>query len=100
MAKHDSFEDDFKKILRRIPEDFTLGQWQHAYKEAIYLMGLEILERFPEIIVGPTMPRRAERDKKGKGGHPPGASPDGDKGGIHPNACVLACLVLQSDSGS
>jgi len=42
----DAFAQKFRELLKEIPDKFTLQQWQHAYREAIFLMGMQILERF------------------------------------------------------
>jgi hypothetical protein len=54
MASRDEFADKFRKLLRDVPDDYTLEQWQHAYRQAIFLMGMKILERFEDdAIAGP-----------------------------------------------
>jgi hypothetical protein len=45
-TKSDAFAEKFRELLKEIPDRFTLQQWQDAYREAIFLMGMQILERF------------------------------------------------------
>ena len=95
MAKRDAFVADFKKLLETI-SDYSLPQWQFAYRNVIYSMGLEILKKFPSDVVGP--------DPSEPGGPAPRAamgtanpwSPAGSGGpGGHPNTiCELACAAL------
>lgn len=74
MASHDVFADKFRKLLRDVPDDYSLEQWQHAYRQAIFLMGMKILERFEEdAIAGP---RRNMEGGGGGGGRGDGAHPD------------------------
>ncbi len=100
MAKHDAFIKDFKKILDKIPDKQSLAQWQYDYRQVIYLMGLQILERFPADVVGPDPSGRrkdVERLEKSGGGNI--VNPDGDKGGVHPSTvCKLVCAVLDVQS--
>jgi hypothetical protein len=46
MATRDGFADKFRQLLKDVPESYTLEQWQHAYRQAIFLMGMQILKRF------------------------------------------------------
>jgi hypothetical protein len=41
MAKRDAFIEDFKKLLEKIPDDFSLPQWQFAYRQVNYFMGMK-----------------------------------------------------------
>jgi hypothetical protein len=104
MPKHDAFIEDFEKLLAKIPEHYSLAQWQYAYRNVLYSMGLKILENFPQAVVGPdpsakqgTPPEHAEMMMLGGG--PPGAIPagsGGSTGGHRPNIlCQLTCTILQ-----
>jgi len=35
----DAFAQRFRELLKEIPDDFTLEQWQHAYRQAIFSDG-------------------------------------------------------------
>jgi hypothetical protein len=48
----DSLVADFKLRLDKIDES-SLQQWQFAYKEVIFAMGLKILQKFPRNALGP-----------------------------------------------
>ncbi len=107
MSKHDAFIAEFEKLLGTIPEHYTLAQWQYAYRNVVYSMGLRILERFPEAVVGPEPTARPEMPPPPppqmmalSGGAPPGALPagsGGSTGGKHPNlVCRLVCTVLDA----
>jgi hypothetical protein len=39
-----SFRKEFEKALATIPADFSLHQWQHAFKEVIFLMEVKMLQ--------------------------------------------------------
>jgi hypothetical protein len=47
MSKRERFAEKFSELLREIPDDYTLPEWQHAYRQVIFSMGLKILEQFP-----------------------------------------------------
>jgi hypothetical protein len=104
MPKHDAFIEEFEKLLGKIPEHYSLSQWQYAYRSVLYSMGLKILEHFPEAVVGPdpsakpeTSPQHAEMMMLSGG--PPGVTPAGSggtSGGHRPNIlCQLTCTILQ-----
>jgi hypothetical protein len=102
MSAHDTFAENFRRLLREIPEGTSLPEWQHLYRQVIFSMGMQILELFPEDAVGPDPSAR---------GSSAGAAPPkntnpviyGQGPGTHPN-CVtqLAAFVLctQPDSGT
>lgn len=46
MSTHDAFAQKFRELLRDVPNDYTLEQWQHAYRQVMFFMGMRILERF------------------------------------------------------
>lgn len=101
MTKRDAFIEDFKKLLERFPDDSSLPQWQFAYRQVIYSMGLKILENFPSDIVGPdpSEPISAPPYPGGKP-HSTDAQPGGSGGpGGHPTTvCRLVCVVLEVGS--
>ena len=94
MATRDVFINEFEKLLEGIPKTYSLQQWQYAYRNVVYSMGLKILKNFPEDVVGPDPTE------------PVGAAPNstitslGESSahtgpGPHPNTiCKLACAVL------
>jgi hypothetical protein len=104
MPKHDAFIAEFEKLLGKIPEHYSLEQWQYAYRNVVYSMGLKILERFPEAIVGPDPATNAVKPPQppqmrvlSAGGPPPAlpAGAGGSTGGHRPNVvCKLVCAVL------
>jgi hypothetical protein len=86
MAERDVFIEDFEKLLNRIPNTYSLPQWQFAYRQVIYSMGLKILEKFPKDVVGPVTYSTTTSG---------GASSAHVGPGPHPNiVCKLACAVL------
>jgi hypothetical protein len=66
----DSLVADFKGRLNKIDKS-SLQQWQFAYKEVIFAMGLKILEQFPKNALGPV----PIAEGKGGGGPGPGGGP-------------------------
>ena len=46
MASRDAFGDKFRQLLKDVPDNYTLEQWQQSYRQVIFLMGMQILERF------------------------------------------------------
>jgi hypothetical protein len=94
MGERDVFIEDFKELLDRIPDTYSLPQWQFAYRQVIYSMGLKILENFPHHVVGPdpTEPGAAGPNSTITSA---GASSAHVGPGPHPNiVCKLACAVL------
>jgi hypothetical protein len=47
MSKRERFAEKFSELLREIPDDYSLPEWQHAYRQVIFSMGMKILEQFP-----------------------------------------------------
>ena len=94
MTERDVFIEDFKGLLDRIPDTYSLPQWQFAYRQVIYSMGLQILDKFRRDVVGPdpTEPVAAASNSTTTSG---GASSAHVGPGPHPNiVCKLACAVL------
>jgi hypothetical protein len=104
MSKHDAFIAEFNELLKKFPEHSSLAQWQYAYRSVAYSMGLEILRRFPEAVVGPEpsehrpVPSPPPEMRMLSAGGPPTASAAGSGGtggGKHPNiVCRLVCTIL------
>jgi hypothetical protein len=95
MTERDVFIEDFKRLLDRIPHTYSLPQWQFAYRQVIYSMGLKILENFPKDIVGPdpSEPVAAAPNSTITSAGVSSAHSGGPGG--HPNIiCKLACAVL------
>jgi hypothetical protein len=54
MDRPEDFKERFRVFLREeIPPGLTLPQWQFAYRQVMFLMGMKILEQFPVEAVGP-----------------------------------------------
>jgi len=102
MSAHDTFTESFRRLLREIPEGTSLPEWQHLYRQAIFSMGMQILELFPEDAVGPDP--SVPGSSGGVAPPPPGSSNPviyGQGPGTHPN-CVteLAAFVLCTQPNS
>jgi hypothetical protein len=94
MTERDVFIEDFKGLLDRIPDTYSLPQWQFAYRQVIYSMGLKILENFPKDVVGPD-PTGSVAAATYSTITSAGASSAHTGPGGHPNiVCKLACAVL------
>lgn len=95
MPRSQVFAEDFARLLDTVPKNYTLAQWQHAYRQVIYSMGVKILENFPELV---TMPAKGSKPvvSPGKGRHPneqggpPGQPPPYRPSGVG----SLICLTL------
>jgi hypothetical protein len=87
MPAHDAFAEKFRQLLREIPAGTALPEWQYLYRQVIFSMGMEILERFREDAVGPDPSAQGA-----PGGDPPPAktnpivTPASQTGGGHPSA--------------
>lgn len=80
----DSFVADFKLRLDRVDKS-SLQQWQFAYKEVIFAMGLKILEKFPRNALGPEPTEEWQDQTEALILHPTGGGPGGGPGPIlHP----------------
>lgn len=101
MAKRDAFIDEFKKLLEKFAAEYSLPQWQFAYRQVIYTMGMEILQNFPGDVVGPA-PSGLQAEGPPHAGGSPGkgltesaAGTGGPGPGHHPSIiCEFGCLVL------
>ncbi len=98
MAKGDAFIEDFKKLLESIPSNYSLPQWQFAYRQVSYLMGMKILGKFSADVVGPDPsgpPPAGPQPALGPGAPPPREVSYGQSGGGHPSViCGVVCAVL------
>jgi hypothetical protein len=49
----DTFVQEFERLLERIPKEISFRQLQYDYRQVAFLMGMKVLEKFPEVLVGP-----------------------------------------------
>jgi len=83
MSARDAFAENFRRLLREIPAGTPLPEWQYLYRQAIFSMGMQILELFPEDAVGPDPSNHSSAggesrpvkqnpviESQGPGGHP------------------------------
>jgi hypothetical protein len=47
------FSEQFGRMLREVPDHYSLAEWQYLYRQVIYSMGMRILERFPQEFLAP-----------------------------------------------
>ena len=99
MATRDVFINKFEALLETIPNTYSLQQWQYAYRNVIYSMGLKILNNFRDDVVGldPSEPIWAAPNSTGTSAGEVSARTGS---GPHPNVivCKLVCSAL--DVGS
>jgi hypothetical protein len=77
MAPRNDFADKFRQLLKDVPADYTLEQWQQAYRQVIFLMGMQILEHFETEAIA----QQAHREQKRFGGNESAAVADVAGGG-------------------
>jgi hypothetical protein len=53
MSTPNPFSDQFLSLLKNMPGNYSLEEWQYLYREVIFLMGMQILQRFPQDVLGP-----------------------------------------------
>jgi hypothetical protein len=70
MPKSDAFAEKFRELLKEIPAEYTLKQWQHAYRQVIFLMGMRILGRFEKEAIAQTGRPEEPRDRARVSGDP------------------------------
>jgi hypothetical protein len=74
MSKRERFAEKFSEMLKEIPDDYSLPEWQHAYRQVIFSMGMKILEQFPTQAVSDPPPllgwQASHGGGDGPGGHP------------------------------
>jgi hypothetical protein len=98
MSTSDPFVQEFERLLEKIPANITFRQLQFTYRQVAFLMGMKILEKFPEVLTGPP-PSRAEMSGPAPGAVPaPGPQPSGGPGiGPYPHElCKIVCTLLGS----
>jgi hypothetical protein len=90
MASRNAFGEKFYQLLTEIPAESTLEEFQYLYRQALFGMGLTILDKFPAAFYG-------AGDGDGPLPRPPGGLPKtppvwamGGPGGAgpHPNVIV------------
>jgi hypothetical protein len=97
MAKDEAFIEDFKKLLESIPSNYSLPQWQFAFRQVSYLMGMKILGNFSADVVGPDPSglQAPGPEPALKPGSHAGEVSYGQSGGGHPNViCGIVCAAL------
>jgi hypothetical protein len=78
MASRNDFADKFRQLLKGVPDDYTLEQWQHTYRQTIFLMGMQILERFEDEAIA----QQTRHERMRFAGIESAASPDVAPGGV------------------
>jgi len=78
MASQYDFAEKVRQLLKGVPDDYKLEQWQHAYRQAIFLMGTKILERFEEEAIA----QQTRHERMRFGGIESAANPDVAPGGV------------------
>jgi hypothetical protein len=68
MPKSDAFAEKFRELLEEIPTEQTLKQWQYAYRQVIFLMGMQILGRFEKEAIVQTGRPEGPPDRARAGG--------------------------------
>jgi len=106
MMPRDTFIKEFEKLLGTIPSDYSLEEYQYAYKEVIFSLGMKILnvDGFRADILGPkpsaTGAGRGAGSQPGGGAKTPGkgSGPSQDGAGPGPGAggrpySIIICIV-------
>ena len=75
MTTRDSFVQEFERLLERIPNDISLQQFQYDYRQVALLMGMKVLDQFPEVMIGPPPPPYVPGAPMSGGGPGPGPTP-------------------------
>ena len=78
MATNYAFADKFRQLLKEVPEKYTLEEWQHAYRQAIFMMGMQILKRFESEAIA----EQSRHERKRIGGIDVAANPEIAPGGV------------------
>jgi hypothetical protein len=96
MSTSDPFVQEFERLLEKIPANTTFRQLQFTYRQVAFLMGMKILEKFPEVLTGPP-PTRAEMSGGPAPGAAPGPGPQPAGLGPYPHElCKIVCTLLGS----
>ncbi|SRR5258708_3845823 len=77
MAPRNDFADKFRELLK-VLDDSSLEQWQDAYRQAIFLMGMQILEHFESEAIA----QQAHRERRHVGSNEGAAIADVAGGGF------------------
>ena len=102
MSTSEIFIEEFERLLERIPKDISFRQLQYDYRQVAFLMGMKVLERFPEVLVGrsPSQLKNEPAPGPGIGGHPvtpiQGAGPGQGLGPYPHELCTFTCVILSS----
>lgn len=77
MTNSDAFVQEFKRLLEAIPNDISLRQLQYDYREIALLMGIKVLDLFPQVMIGlpPSPHREAPGTEMSRGGPAPDSEP-------------------------
>jgi hypothetical protein len=95
MSNREVFTEKFRQLLREIPDNYSLQEWQFLYRQVIFSMGMRILERFPNDVVGPDPFSGAPAPPPGPlpiRGQPDGGGSRG--GGYQPGLAGLVGVIL------
>jgi hypothetical protein len=98
MSTPNPFSQQFGRLLAELSGNPSLAEWQFLYRQVIVSMGMEILERFEQVAVGPdpsssltaAAQSPAAQQQQGQGKSPPPVDPpkrahnDGHRGGVQP----------------
>ena len=97
MDSRDNFIKEFEKLLQA-PRDYSLQQWQYAYKHVVYAMGTTLIKKFPHIVFGADPSGVTTSPNKGNYPHADQGPGPGPGLGGHPYAIIISILtgVLQS----
>lgn len=66
----DALVGKFRRLLDDVPDDYTLPQWQLAYRQVMVHMGTKILGRFANDVAKQGHPAQPLSGGQGSGGHP------------------------------
>jgi hypothetical protein len=77
MSTPNPFSEQFLRLLGAMPDKYSLEEWQYLYREVIFSMGMQILERFSKDVLGPDpfVSRRGPFPSPPPPGHGPGYQP-------------------------
>lgn len=109
MYSRDAFVKEFEELLTKIPKEISFRQLQFDYRQVAFLMGLKLMERYPEIIVGkePCPDQPMAFRMSGTGGQPTpglpvhpvqeGGGSGGPNIGPYPHElCRMVCTLINS----
>jgi hypothetical protein len=107
MSSSDIFVNEFERLLERIPKDTSFRQLQYNYRQFAFLMGMKILQNFPEVLIGPAPPPPGDEPSGAEnlaGGNIPirnpprgGGNAGGPTIGPYPHElCKIVCAILDT----